>query len=172
MAETVKHFTLKGHYVTGSVCGCGRGLHESQLALYRLYPTVISGGTWVYYSWLWWSDNSDYKKKGSFSFLAAVFNCNDPEIYLLILSVYHFSMHRILSFLLPNILKRMKISIQFIVLVTQSVRWAFPEFLCTSCPPHPSCPKSLASPRPATKSTPALYSQCDCSIILKNDQRI
>lgn len=37
------------------------GPNKSQPALYRLYPTVISGGTRVYYSQPWRSDSSDYK---------------------------------------------------------------------------------------------------------------
>lgn len=122
MAETAKHFTLRGHSVTGSVCrSCvcvWGGSNKSQPALNRLCPTVNSGGTWVYYSQLWRSDSSDHKIWLIPLKFAAVLNCTNPEtdlliyVYIKLLKCFlgHVSMHYILSFLLPNFLKRTTIN--------------------------------------------------------------
>lgn len=140
-----------GSSVTGSVCSSGRS-NKSQPALHRLYPTVISGGTRVYYSQLWRSDASDRKENMINSRqLVAVLNCGNPETYLLTLFTSDLSFkHASHSFLYlaPNFLKRIIVTVKFIVLVTQSVRWAFPESLLHAPPPHRPTPSLPIRPPP------------------------
>lgn len=139
-------YTEGGSSVTGSVCSSGRS-NKSQHALHRLYPTVISGGTRVYYSQLWRSDAQTVKKiwlipVSLWQFWTALIQ--RPTCWLCLHLILHLSMHHTLSFILPNFLKRIIVTVKFIVLVTQSVRWAFPESLLhaprTTLHPHPHPP--------------------------------
>lgn len=112
VAEIAEHFTLMGDGIRSE--GAGGAL------LCTDYPTVASGGAWVYYSQLCRSDRSDHK------IYSPSLCCNFklqwkkelPADVVYIISTYYVS-HASCSFLFwgANFQKRI-LSVLFIVLVT------------------------------------------------------
>lgn len=147
MAETAKHFTLRGGPLwqdqSAAVGGqtrasmlCTDSIPQWSLVAHECITASCEGLTLQTVKKIWLIPVSLWQ------FWTALIQ--RPTCWLCLHLILHLSMHHTLSFILPNFLKRIIVTVKFIVLVTQSVRWAFPESLLhaprTTLHPHPHPP--------------------------------